>query len=149
GRNIWKNDYVKSLELIKLAKDKLGSERLFLAPSCSLLHTPCDLSLETNEETLPTSIKNWMAFAKQKLEEVVVLSKLATEASRSDYKALLEQNKNAIADRDSSKLIHNEQVKERATNVNSAEERRNNPFLISREAQAANLKLPLVPTTTI
>ena len=149
GRNIWKNDYVKSLELIKLAKDKLGSERLFLAPSCSLLHTPCDLSLETNEETLPTSIKNWMAFAKQKLEEVVVLSKLATEESRSDYKALLDQNKNAIADRNSSKLIHNEQVKERAKNVNSADDRRKNPFLIRREAQAANLKLPLLPTTTI
>src|SRR5699024_8992646 len=83
GRNIWKNDYEKSLSLIERAKSKLGAERLFLAPSCSLLHTPCDLSLETDEKTLPQDIKNWMAFAKQKLEEVVVLRRLAIDGTRS------------------------------------------------------------------
>lgn len=149
GRNIWKNDYEKSLELIWKAADKIGSERLFLAPSCSLLHTPCDLSLETDEEALPSSIKNWMAFAKQKLEEVIVLGKLASAETRSKHIELLEENKKAVADRNSSTLIHNVEVKERVRNVAPADDRRKNPFSIRREAQAKNLQLPLLPTTTI
>lgn len=149
GRNIWKNDYEKSLELIRKAADKIGSERLFLAPSCSLLHTPCDLSLETDEEALPSSIKNWMAFAKQKLEEVVVLGKLASAETRSNHIELLEENKKAVADRNSSTLIHNVEVKERVRNVAPADDRRKNPFSIRREAQAKNLQIPLLPTTTI
>lgn len=149
GRNIWKNDYEKSLELIRKATDKIGSERLFLAPSCSLLHTPCDLSLETDEEALPSSIKNWMAFAKQKLEEVIVLGKLASAETRSNHIELLEENKKAVADRNSSTLIHNVEVKERVRNVAPADDRRKNPFSIRREAQAKNLQIPLLPTTTI
>lgn len=149
GRNIWKNDYEKSLELIWKAADKIGSERLFLAPSCSLLHTPCDLSLETDEGALPSSIKNWMAFAKQKLEEVIVLGKLASAETRSKHIELLEENKKAVADRNSSTLIHNVEVKERVRNVAPADDRRKNPFSIRREAQAKNLQLPLLPTTTI
>lgn len=149
GRNIWKNDYEKSLSLIERAKSKLGAERLFLAPSCSLLHTPCDLSLETDEKTLPQDIKNWMAFAKQKLEEVVVLSRLANDGTRSKHEELLEENKRAIAGRNSSILIHQEQVKERVRNIASEDGKRKNPFHIRRGAQAKSLQLPLLPTTTI
>ena len=47
-----------------------------LAPSCSLMHSPCDLELETDEQTLPPQIKKWLAFAKQKINEVVLLSQL-------------------------------------------------------------------------
>jgi 5-methyltetrahydropteroyltriglutamate--homocysteine methyltransferase len=49
GRNIWKNDFKKSLELIQKATDALGENRIFVAPSCSLIHSPCDLDLETND----------------------------------------------------------------------------------------------------
>lgn len=149
GRNIWKNDYEKSLDLIERAKSKLGAERIFLAPSCSLLHTPCDLSLETDEKTLPQDIKNWMAFAKQKLEEVVVLSRLANDGTRSKYVELLEENQKAIAGRNSSALIHQEHLKERVRNIASTDDKRKNPFHVRRAAQAKNLQLPLLPTTTI
>lgn len=77
GRNIWKNDYTKSLKTIDKAQQALCSERLMIAPSCSLLHVPCDLDLENNERSLPPDIKAWMAFAYQKLTEINTLSKLA------------------------------------------------------------------------
>ncbi|HZK94336.1 MAG TPA: hypothetical protein VFC67_09030 [Prolixibacteraceae bacterium] len=77
GRNIWKNDLTNSLKLIAKAIEKIGEERVMLAPSCSLLHIPCDLELETNEEVLSAEIKQWLAFAKQKLEEVAVLNQLS------------------------------------------------------------------------
>jgi len=66
GRNIWKNDFTESLGIIEKAITKLGSERLLIAPSCSLLHCPFDLDNETNEDILPGEIKRWMAFARQK-----------------------------------------------------------------------------------
>jgi 5-methyltetrahydropteroyltriglutamate--homocysteine methyltransferase len=67
GRNIWKNDYTKSLEKIKQATVILGDDRVMIAPSCSLLHTTFDLDLETD---IAPEVKNWMAFAKQKLYEI-------------------------------------------------------------------------------
>ncbi len=70
GRNIWKNDYSRSLALIEKAKAVIGEDRIMLAPSCSLLHSPVDLDGETN---IDAEIKNWMAFAKQKLDEVCAL----------------------------------------------------------------------------
>src|SRR5699024_9517833 len=94
-------------------------------------------------------IKNWMAFAKQKLEEVVVLSRLANDGTRSKHEELLEENKKAIAGRNSSILIHQEQVKERVRNIASEDGKRKNPFHIRRGAQAKSLQLPLLPTTTI
>ncbi len=81
-RNIWKNDYQKSLDFIQQAVNVLGADRILIAPSSSLLHSPHDLDLENNEAVLTPEIKNWMAFAKQKLHEVAALAKLAG----TDYK---------------------------------------------------------------
>src|SRR5690606_12952025 len=67
GRNIWRNDLNASLALIEKATAKLGKDRVFIAPSCSLLHTPVDLARETG---LDAELKNWMAFATQKLSEI-------------------------------------------------------------------------------
>ncbi len=67
GRNIWKNDLENSLKLINKAVEKIGQERLMIAPSCSLLHVPCNLDMETNEKALTPEIKQWLSFARQKL----------------------------------------------------------------------------------
>ncbi|REC61718.1 5-methyltetrahydropteroyltriglutamate--homocysteine S-methyltransferase [Chryseobacterium pennae] len=146
GRNIWKNDYEKSLSIIKKAVEKLGSERVFIAPSCSLLHSPCDLDFETG---LQSEIKNWLAFAKQKVKEVVILKELASETS--DHNILLdfENNKKAASDRKTSLLIHNENVKLRANSVTEADSQRKNSFSVRKETQQKALQLPLFPTTTI
>lgn len=146
GRNIWKNDYEKSLSLIKKAVNQLGSERILIAPSCSLLHSPCDLDFETS---LNPEIKNWLAFAKQKVTEIVTLKELASETESKQTPEAFEENKKAIESRRTSPLIHNDQVKQRANAVTEKDAQRINPFRIRKEQQQKVLQLPLFPTTTI
>ena len=146
GRNIWKNDYEKSLSFIRKAVEKLGSERIFIAPSCSLLHSPCDLDFETS---LNPEIKNWLAFAKQKIAEVVTLKELAAGTENEQVLEAFEENKNAIESRRTSSLIHNDQVKQRANAVTEKDAQRINTFKIRKEEQQEVLQLPLFPTTTI
>nr|WP_209437594.1 5-methyltetrahydropteroyltriglutamate--homocysteine S-methyltransferase [Pedobacter petrophilus] len=149
GRNIWKNDFEQSLAIIDKAVEKLGSDRILIAPSCSLLHSPCDLDLETNGETLTPEIKQWLAFAKQKVEEIVTLKALATENPDVDVLAKLVQNKKAIESRRTSGLIHNEQIKQRIGAITAADAQRLNVFASRKKAQKDILNLPLFPTTTI
>ncbi len=149
GRNIWKNDFERSLGFIEKTVNTIGSERIFIAPSCSLLHSPFDLDLETNENTLSHEIKQWMAFAKQKVHEVVALKKLA--AGKADYQTLQQyaENKKAIDNRKISSLIHNQAVKDRVDVTTENDSQRNSPFRIRKENQQNVLQLPLFPTTTI
>lgn len=146
GRNIWKNDYEKSLSFIRKAVEKLGSERILIAPSCSLLHSPCDLDFETN---LNPEIKNWLSFAKQKVTEVVTLKELASGTGDERILEAFEDNNKAIESRRTSSLIHNNQVKQRANAVTEKDAQRINTFKIRKEEQQEVLQLPLFPTTTI
>ncbi|WP_137904363.1 5-methyltetrahydropteroyltriglutamate--homocysteine S-methyltransferase [Chryseobacterium sp. 2VB] len=146
GRNIWKNDYEKSLSFIRKAVEKLGSERIFIAPSCSLLHSPCDLDFETS---LNPEIKKWLAFAKQKVKEVVTLKQLASGTENEQVLEAFEENKKAIESRRTSSLIHNDQVKQRVNSVTEKDAQRINTFKIRKEEQQEVLQLPLFPTTTI
>ena len=141
GRNVWKNDYEKSLRLINKAVEKIGAHRVFIAPSCSLLHSPIDLDLET---TLDPDIKNWMAFAKQKLNEVSELRQIA-EGDR----GLLDSNRKAIESRRSSHKVHKEAVKARANAITDADASRKNPFPIRQQLHRQRFNLPAFPTTTI
>jgi 5-methyltetrahydropteroyltriglutamate--homocysteine methyltransferase len=149
GRNIWKNDFEQSLAIIKKATDKIGSERILIAPSCSLLHSPCDLDLETNDKTLTPEVKEWLAFAKQKIDEVVVLKALATDNPDQPALGKLEENKRAVSSRRTSTLIHNEQIKQRVSSITAKDAQRENAFSIRKKAQQEILQLPLFPTTTI
>lgn len=142
GRNIWKNDYEKSVLLIEKSIKKKGLERLMIALSCSLIHTPVDLE---NEKTLNIEIKNWMAFAKQKLQEVNDLYKIVIE---NDY-TIKSENQKAINSRISSALIHKPAVKKRVATQIDTDLRRNSPFIVRQQIQKAKLNLPLFPTTTI
>lgn len=148
GRNIWRNDFENSLEIIHKASEKLGPERIWIAPSCSLIHSPVDLNNETNEENLTAEIKQWMSFAKQKVAEVVLLKKLALNEDPASTLQKFEANKNAIANRKNSKLIHNPEVKERVQSLKSSSAERLSPFSIRKTKQAA-LNLPQFATTTI
>jgi 5-methyltetrahydropteroyltriglutamate--homocysteine methyltransferase len=149
GRNIWKNDFKKSVTLIHKAVDALGTERILIAPSCSLIHSPCDLDLETNEETLTPEIKQWLAFAKQKIEEVVVLRNLASNEITENDQAQFEANTLANTNRKKATIIHNVEVKNRVAHIVEKDSKRQNPFSIRRQKQTDILKLPLFPTTTI
>lgn len=145
GRNIWKNDFQSSLEFIRKAQFLIGNERLFIAPSCSLLHVPCDLDLESK---LNPEIKQWLAFAKQKIAEVVSLKQLATTPSPEGLKSLRE-NEAVNNTRKTSSLIHNVKVKQRVNAVTASDASRQNPFLIRKYKQQQSLGLPHFPTTTI
>ncbi|MFA0725172.1 5-methyltetrahydropteroyltriglutamate--homocysteine S-methyltransferase, partial [Vibrio sp. 10N.222.49.E5] len=69
GRNVWRADLAAQLELLQPVKEKLG-DKLWVASSCSLLHSPVDLELE---DSLSDEVKSWFAFAKQKVTEVSIL----------------------------------------------------------------------------
>lgn len=143
GRNIWKNDFEASLKLINDAKEALGEERILIAPSCSLLHSPCDLD---SEKKLNSEIRNWMAFARQKVDEVSILKKLA---SGEELRAVLEENRAAIASKKTSSLINNQGVKDRVSQITENDAKRKSGFAVRKEKQNEVLDLPLFPTTTI
>lgn len=147
GRNIWKNDYKNSLELIEKATGNLGASRVLLAPSCSLLHVPFDLDQEHHTDSLPNEVKNWMAFAKQKLKEVVQLCELAHEPSK--HVSVLEENTKVIHDKLHSELIHKKIVKQAMDDLVDSKAHRLSEFKIRQSLQKAHLRLPLFPTTTI
>ena len=149
GRNIWKNNYENSLKLISRAIERIGEERLMLAPSCSLLHVPCDLELETNEEVLFTEIKQWLAFAKQKIEEVVVLKQLSVHIEDIVSLQLFKENREANQSRRISGLIHNDLVKERVDFIEQFKEMKRPLFPLRKKVQQKRFELPSFPTTTI
>ncbi|WP_339870134.1 5-methyltetrahydropteroyltriglutamate--homocysteine S-methyltransferase [uncultured Algoriphagus sp.] len=149
GRNIWKNDFQHSLSLINKAVDKIGKDRVWIAPSCSLIHSPCDLDLEENTESLPAEVKQWLAFAKQKIKEVVALKKLVEDGSSKENLDVLAQNLQEVGDRKNSTLIHNDQVKNRVNAIKSTDDKRQNEFSTRQSIQKKALNLPLFPTTTI
>lgn len=149
GRNIWKNDYDKSLKLIREAVNVLGSDRIWIAPSCSLLHVPCDLELESDEQTLPKEVKGWLAFAKQKLTEVVDLAKLADETNDQEVKERHESNRSSQKARLESQLIHRQAVRQRVNEISDDDSIRHTPFNERKPKQQVNLGLPDFPTTTI
>lgn len=149
GRNIWKNNLEKSLQTIRKAVEQLGENRVLIATSCSLLHSPCDLELETNEQTLSPEIKQWLAFARQKTDELVILKKLLHGNADEDTLRAFEANKQAVASRRTSSLIHNPTVKQRVSALTTTDGKRNNGFTVRKNIQQQALGLPAFPTTTI
>lgn len=147
GRNIWINDYSKSLSYIEKAVSTLKTDRVMIAPSCSLIHCPCDLDLETNDNVLLPEIKKWMAFAKQKLNELAALKEIAVSGDRSS--AGFARNQQAIESRKTSPLIHNKDVKSRVAAITDADAKRKSTFPVRKSKQQKSLNLPLFPTTTI
>lgn len=149
GRNIWKNDFQYSLALIKKAAAKIGTANLIIASSCSLLHVPCDLDLETEETTLTPAVKQWLAFAKQKLTEVVTLKQIASAKVPESVAEKLQENTEANHRRKTSERIHNPEVKQRVNAITEQDATRKNNYAVRRDAQLKSLSLPLFPTTTI
>ena len=145
GRNIWKTNFKRAIELVETAIQKLGKDRVIVATSSSLLHTPHSLD---SEKKLPAEVKEWFSFAVQKTAEVVVIAKAVTDGPASVREAL-EANAAAMQSRASSKRTNNQAVKERQASVTPAMHERKSPFPERYAQQKTHLKLPLFPTTTI
>lgn len=145
GRNIWRTDLTAASATIEKAKAVRSPDTLEIASSCSLLHTPVDLDQETK---LDPELKSWMAFAKQKLEEIAALTKTAN-GNKSAISTALEASEAAVRARKTSTRIHNGVVKSRAGNVAPNNFERSSSFNERRPLQQAHFKLPAFPTTTI
>jgi 5-methyltetrahydropteroyltriglutamate--homocysteine methyltransferase len=143
GRNVWRNDFEHSLRLLRKTEAVIGSERLIVSPSCSLLYSPLGLKYETK---LDVELKSWLAFAEEKLVEVALLARLINQDT--DSTALME-NRTAIARRRQSPRIHDPAVKLKAEAVSSKDLQRQSCFSTRHEKQQTRLNLPLFPTTTI
>ena len=145
GRNVWRTELQQALALIEQAVQALGSDRVFIAPSCSLLHSPVDLEMETK---LDKELHSWIAFARQKVEEIVLLTRAVNEGA--DVVASeLQANKAMFEHRRSSPRIHNKAVQERMEAISGKSLQRQSPYGQRRNIQRHHLKLPLFPTTTI
>ncbi len=145
GRNVWRNNLDNSLTLLKKAADRLGEERLQVAPSCSLLHSPIDLDEETD---LDPTIRQWMAFGKQKLHELHVLTQTFNGKVLQVQQDLV-QARTALAMREASPVVHNQDVQQRMKDLTDDMARRATPFSERKKVQQAKLGLPELPTTTI
>ena len=143
GRNVWRNNFEVSLEQINQAKRVLSANRILIAPSCSLLHSPVTLR---HESAFDAGIKEWLAFAEEKLKEVTQLARLAEGGGDA---MVAYRNRVALHSRRASERIHLSEVKARSQAVKPEDSRRKAPYGERRHQQRAALGLPLLPTTTI
>ncbi len=144
GRNIWKTDLVAVLDWLEPLAQRLG-DRLWIAPSCSLLHVPVDLE---SERQLDAEVKSWLAFALQKLEELRVLGRALREG-RGAVAAELRANQAALAARRASPRVNNPAVQAAVAGISADMGRRASTYAQRAATQSARLQLPRYPTTTI
>lgn len=144
GRNIWKTDLNATLDWLEPLAKQLG-DRLWLAPSCSLLHVPVDLA---SEEKLDAEIRSWLAFALQKLDELKVLATALNEG-RDKVADALSANAAAIHSRRQSPRVNNSAVKAAIARIDAQLGNRASPYPQRARKQSARLNLPAFPTTTI
>jgi 5-methyltetrahydropteroyltriglutamate--homocysteine methyltransferase len=144
GRNIWKTDLTAALDWLEPLHRTLGN-RLWIAPSCSLLHTPVDLN---SEQKLDAEMKSWLAFALQKLDELTVLAS-ALNNGRASVANALAANAKAIESRRTSPRVHNPAVKAAIARIDASLGKRASAYPQRAEKQSAILNLPAFPTTTI
>jgi 5-methyltetrahydropteroyltriglutamate--homocysteine methyltransferase len=145
GRNVWRCDLEKALATLQHAHERLG-DRLWVAPSCSLLHSPVDLG---REDQLDAELKSWLAFAVQKCAEVAVLAQAVDQPDAANVRAALAESRAVQAARAASPRIHKPAVQARVAAITARDSQRQSPFAQRIEQQRAGLNLPLFPTTTI
>ncbi|MFC3609129.1 5-methyltetrahydropteroyltriglutamate--homocysteine S-methyltransferase [Stutzerimonas tarimensis] len=143
GRNVWRCDLDKTLQVLSQAAERLG-ERLWVAPSCSLLHCPVDLRREA-----PAEANQWLAFAVQKCEEVALLVRALAQPDAAEVRQALADNRAVLQRRASSRHIHKPEVQARLAAVEPRHSERAAPFAERIASQRERLQLPAFPTTTI
>ena len=144
GRNVWRTDLDAAHALVRRVVTAIGPDRVFVAPSCSLLHVPVDLE---GERRIDPELKSWLAFAAQKLGEIRALADAGAKDTASG--PLFDAARAALAVRRSSSRTKNPAVRERAAKVTEAMRTRASQFAERARKQRARFGLPLFPTTTI
>ncbi len=144
GRNIWKANLNQALDYLEPIHEKLA-DRLWIAPSCSLLHVPVDLN---SEKVLDGELRSWLAFAQQKLDELSLLG-AALNQGRSAVQAALDENARALDSRRTSRRVNDPSIQAAAKQISADLGQRKSPYAERARRQAAAFKLPKFPTTTI
>lgn len=144
GRNVWRTDLDRALRWLEQARARRG-DNTWVASSCSLLHVPVDLSRETK---LDPELKSWLAFGREKLDEISLL-KRALVQGKSSVELALQEARAALENRRRSPRIHRPEVRQRLAKVTPDDERRASAYAERRAKQRERLPLPLYPTTTI
>jgi len=145
GRNVWRTDLAQTLSVLQDAVASVGTARLQVAPSCSLLFLPHDLDLEV---ALDAELRSWLAFAKQKLTELRLLKQAINEGVAAIAPELA-ANQAAMVSRRTATRTQNPAVRQRLLEVTPAMLTRQHAFASRHVEQQAHLALPLMPTTTI
>ncbi|WP_180903432.1 5-methyltetrahydropteroyltriglutamate--homocysteine S-methyltransferase [Martelella soudanensis] len=145
GRNIWRADLSAIIDRLAPIVARRGAANIQIAPSCSLLHVPIDVELETE---LEPALKTWLSFANQKLDELAALAGGLSRGKAAVAEAISAADA-AIASRAASARVHNDVVSARLAAVTEADRSRKSPFAERIALQHDRLKLPAFPTTTI
>jgi 5-methyltetrahydropteroyltriglutamate--homocysteine methyltransferase len=145
GRNVWRTDLSTALETAEAAVNEIGRDRLMIGPSCSLLHVPLDVESETK---LDDDLKRWLAFAKQKLDELTLLAR-GVDEGRDAIRSALTASDAVQEERRTSTRINDPAVQNRLRDVTPDMMKRQHGFAERREHQRRKLQLPKLPTTII
>ncbi len=144
GRNVWVSDLDRALGWIDEAVAALGTDRVTIAPSCSLLHVPYSAA---REEAIPADVREWLAFAEEKLAELETLGRCVADPGARDV--LLQDNRRRREARAASPHTNDRAVRARTAALTPGDHDRTSPVETRREVQRARLGLPELPTTTI
>ena len=147
GRDVWRANLQRVADTLKQASSlrPSGSE-LWVGSSCSLMHSPVDLTTETN---LDDELKQWLAFATQKCQEVALLAKVLDDDLNAEDQQALAASTAAAEEHKVSGRIHKQEVAARVAAINADMEKRASPFTQRAAAQKEHINLPAFPTTTI
>jgi 5-methyltetrahydropteroyltriglutamate--homocysteine methyltransferase len=146
GRNIWKTDFATAIKHGQKVIDALGQERVVIATSSSLLHTPVTLA---SENKLTPEQKDWFSFALEKTEEVAVIAAALSGSQDAKHAAAIEANKASIAKRRQFETASDNTVRNRVAATTPDQLERRNPFAVRKDVQKKHMDLPKFPTTTI
>ncbi len=141
GRNVWRNDYAKSLGFLRDAVAKLGEARVWLSPSCSLLHAPVSVRFE---KKLDAEVKSWLVFADEKLQELAEI-RSAFEGNEK----VLQTNQDLLKAQANSPQVNRPEVVARGAKVTEADLNRAHTHEERKKVQQDHLHLPELATTTI
>jgi 5-methyltetrahydropteroyltriglutamate--homocysteine methyltransferase len=146
GRNVWKCDFDAAIKQGQKAIDALGQDRVIIATSSSLLHTPVTLA---SEKKLTPEQKDWFSFALEKASEVATIAAVLSGSQDAKIAAALEANRVSIAKRREFEHTSDDAVRKRVAAITPDMYNRKRPFAIRKDVQAKKLNLPKFPTTTI
>ncbi len=146
GRNIWKTDIEAAVKLGQKTVEAIGTDRVIIATSSSLLHTPVTLAAENK---LTAEQKDWFAFALEKASEVSTIAAVISGSQDAKVASAYEANKTSIAKRREFERTSDDAVRKRVAAITPDMLNRKSPFAVRKEIQKQKLNLPKFPTTTI